>query len=619
MYQVSNAYIEAMHSSVQSHKITLYISQAEARSLEYPIRDDNLVSGSVEFSNQCSGQTDLTLGSVYIGTLNFTLHTNAFLNFFTRGSVVGLKVRAVFSMLIDEASNTWEDVPVGIYTISSALYTEQGIKCVAYDNMSKLDVPVGSDTVIGIPWQIATYICGKCDLELGQTAYDIQNYPNANEVLGLFPENGIKTYRDMMSYLAAAVGGFATAGRDGKILIKRYSAKENYVDVIDTDSRLTGSSFSDYATRYSGIVDTKGDEETLYGSRILGVVIDMGGNPFLYYGENSTRRVQHLAILNNVTRWQYTPFSSSMLGNPAYDLGDCLKFVGGLAGDESYCLINKISWKYKRTYSIAGYGSNPNFSKADTSNKAVNKLNSSSSASMVRYFRTENIGELYWNLNVEPSEDSHTVGFVDFTANDDTEVEFWAQIQLTDECWTGVHPGYIDITTTAYIDNEEVCKVVKRVNAAQLDDVNQHTDYETLLGSGIVGPNSHRLKVDVSISATDIMTTGFTCGIGEARMLLKGQGLLSEENWNGELILEEYVSTVSVGVNTELIQETTVTTSSTVPITAGFEDSGIGYSNFGITVPDSEDITEEFIITRPLDPKWPICGDGFIANNNTLL
>ena len=462
MYNVSYDYKVATHSTTQRHRIELKLSNPYvASSVPITLTDDHIEAGTLEVVNQCSDQKDLSPGAVYVGQMSVTIaNTTPYISPFLRGQWVGGLCELSFFLLVDEEAGVWEKIPMGFYEIASATWTDRGVKIVAYDFMSRFDKPIDTEIVFGIPWQIVTAICQACGVAYGQTAYDVQNYPNANEILGLYPESGISTYREMLSAVVQCVGGFATIGRDGKLYVRRFGDPQNAVDTFDTDQRIVGAKFSDYSTNYSHLVDGQNEDGLAYEwGDYSGATVNLNGNPFLMYGDEDTRNRQHLAILNEIKRWKYVPFTTSILCGAEYDLGDILRFVGGVAGSLSVGLVNKITWKYKKSYTLNGFGINPRL--ATLGKRGSGKGSSSSkNGSSQKYFKVTNLGDISWiTEGYEHASDEKTVGVIDFVSSGENIGEFWAQFQLYANTWTGAMDE-AHIRTRAYLDGEMVAEVI---------------------------------------------------------------------------------------------------------------------------------------------------------------
>ena len=620
MYNVSQAYRVASQLTSQRHKVELRLSNPlVAASVPITLTDDHIEAGTLEVVNQCSDQKDLTPGAVYIGQMSVTIaNTTPYISPLMRGQWVGGLIQLTFKLLVDEEQDIWESVPVGFFEISSATWTEKGVKVVAYDYMNKFDKALRHEMFVGIPWQIIDAICRDCGVGFGQSKYDVQYFPNANEILAIMPESGISTYREMLSAIVQCVGGFATIGRDGMLYIRRFGNVEQPTATFDADHRYDGAKFSDYVTKYTRLTDGQDEDGNIYEwGDSTGATISFGGNPFLTSDNEAVRNRQHMAILNEIKNWKYVPFTATVLCGVEYDLGDIINFVGGIAGITSVGIINKYVWKYKKGYTMSGFGANPKLA-SYSSGKGSGSGSGKSGGSLIRYFRVENLGELSWMADgIDHAEDEKLVGVIDFVSSGDNVTELWSQIQLHALTWTAALDS-AHIITRAYMDDELIAEVIDTLEAPRVvtDDI---PFYETILASDTVEARPHRLKVTVQIlDCWDGPTwTDFFIDVGGFRATLKGQGLTEESEWDGNFKFEDTVSGVNVEiVAPELTDEFKGFTMLT-PIPVSLSETGELGQRASISI---EGITEgDFAIIKSLDPKWPICGDGFIMNNNELL
>ena len=131
MYSVSESYRAKMLDKVQTHRLTGTID-----GINFTEAD---VIG-VSYKNQCT-QKNVLIGSVNIGVLKFTLLRDLL----NRGDYQKKKVVINDGLLLGYDENDepiWEDIPIGEFYISEALWTAAGIDITAYDVLSKLDKPV---------------------------------------------------------------------------------------------------------------------------------------------------------------------------------------------------------------------------------------------------------------------------------------------------------------------------------------------------------------------------------------------------------------------------------------------------------------------------------------------
>ena len=77
--------------------------------------------------------------------------------------------------------------------------------------------------------------------------------PNGSEMLSVYTENDIETYRDVLFYVGQVLGGFFCINREGKLELRKYG---NVPVMTVSDRQRFSSSFSDFITRYTAISST---------------------------------------------------------------------------------------------------------------------------------------------------------------------------------------------------------------------------------------------------------------------------------------------------------------------------------------------------------------------------
>lgn len=318
----------------------------------------------LEYFNQCSDGTSLRIGQVYIGELKATF-TREFSEHIPRGSWAGAVITVVSKMDVagmNAAAPVWESVPVGVFTVrrDGVSWTANGVEVTAYDNMAKLDRAAYATSRGGKPYAIANSRHTSYGYELGQTEAEIDALPNGTNKF-YWSTSGGKTMRDVFSWLGEVTATFVTAGRDGKIYFRPYG--RDVVDTLDPAHRWTGGRFGDYETRYSHVFVKNSANGVAYHAD-LGefddyLRYDLGENPLLQIDSEEATKFRLYPILNALQAIRYTPFSVSAIGNPAYDLGDVIRFTGGI-GDETrlYC-ITAFTWTLNQGWQMSGSGENP--------------------------------------------------------------------------------------------------------------------------------------------------------------------------------------------------------------------------------------------------------------------
>lgn len=266
MYSVSDAFITASKQPIQTHRVVGTIGSVS-------FDDSNIVQGTFNITNQCSDTSDVTLGSVYTGTLTATFH-GVNIN---RYAWINKVITPYFGMQL--ANLTWEEIPLGVFTVKEARHTANGVEVTAYDNMIKLDKKFKKSKFkdTGKMFEHISTICTACGIYLANTEAEIQTMPNGNTECGIVGtksnsslkkrSNDIETYRDLVYWIAQTMACFATMDRSGMLKFVRYQDENATVDTITEAHQLVGASFNDYVTRYTGIYVTNSvdDEELYYG------------------------------------------------------------------------------------------------------------------------------------------------------------------------------------------------------------------------------------------------------------------------------------------------------------------------------------------------------------------
>ena len=347
MYPVSNAYKEAMHARVQSFRVTGTVGDVS-------FTDENILEGSLSITNQCSGNENIEIGQVYIGELNCT-----FLNLsIGRNNWYGKDITIYFGQRL--ADKSYEDIPLGVFTVAEAEYTESGVVIKAYDHMALLDKSCSSLATGTIPYNLAKIICDNCRVRLETTEAEFARFPNGRVTLAVYENSDISTYRDALSWLAQTCCCFATASRTGGIILKCYGGSA--IDVIDDEHRFTGCSFSDFSTRYTGLSVVNIDKQTTSYYKVSpdnALTYNLGSNPYLQYAVSHSLSTMRQSVLNKLTEIDYVPFRATCIGNPAYDLGDVLIFSNGIADGTKQSVLTKYAWTYGKNYVMEGVGKNP--------------------------------------------------------------------------------------------------------------------------------------------------------------------------------------------------------------------------------------------------------------------
>ena len=279
--------------------------------------------------------------------------------------------------------------------------------------MILLDKTFSKEISAGKPWDWLKYVSKKCAINLSNTEIEVAQMPNGKRIVGINNTENIETYRDLVYYLSQVLGGFATIDRHGALRICQYGNTKIVVDTINSKQRFTGSSFSDYTTKFTGLSVVNIDEGTTSYYNTLpddGLTMNLGQNPFLQLGTKEERDGIRRNILKALSGFSYTPFTTTVLGCCAYDLGDVIRFSEGIAKNSFSCVM---FYDYGlRDFAFSGFGKNPALESAKSkSDKNISGLLNKTNAEVMSAKQLINISD------VVIGEDWKSLGTINFAVS----------------------------------------------------------------------------------------------------------------------------------------------------------------------------------------------------------
>lgn len=348
MYNVSNAYKSQMSGAVFKFDLEGRLTNTGA------FYADNILAGSLSITNQCSSGDKIIMGSVYAGELRATFVD-------TNDIVVGDTITVSESMWVDSLDR-YETVPLGAFKVAESVRTRSGIEVVAYDYMSKFNKKAELAQVYGTPFEWLRYCCSMCGVTMAQTQAEIEALPNGLASFECYMREDFEcTYRDVVSWLAQIIGGFATMDRQGQVKLVSYAMAQTPVYDVRAYSRYNDYSFSLHTTewdaiKYLYVAGGTEEEETVGTPTSEDTTFDFGYNPFLQNrADASTMLTNLLSVVESMT---YVPFKIKVASGAAFDLGDLLTQFGGHAPNPttSRYIVTCIDWKYNGGTTLSGAG-----------------------------------------------------------------------------------------------------------------------------------------------------------------------------------------------------------------------------------------------------------------------
>lgn len=359
MYPVSEAFLQAVQQNTRRYYWTGKITTTAGA--EYIFTQDDIVKGSGYITAQCCGNSEIELGSVYAAEMGISLFLDI-----DRYTLEDAKIELSYHLRL--ADGSYETVPMGIFEVSEANRTAHVLELKAYDYMLRFDRDFNGFETIATAYGMMELCSTACKVELAQSQAEIEALPNGSELLSIYPENDIETYRDVLYFTAQVLGGFFCINREGKLEFRQYGN----VPVMEIlQKHRFSSSFSDFVTRYTAVSSTNLRTQTAEYYALEtddGLTMNLGVNPLLQFGLEETREALCRNILSALSVVNYVPFDSDTIGNPALDLGDVLTFSGGQADGQQITCITSFTVKIGGRQSLKCVGKNPRLSQAKSKN-----------------------------------------------------------------------------------------------------------------------------------------------------------------------------------------------------------------------------------------------------------
>ena len=534
MYSVSEAYIEQMMKRGTRRRLSGTIGSVS-------FSGDDVVANSFSITARATEESDTKIGGVYLGQLDITF-VPSFLSKVARTAYKDSIVSVSVGLLVTEEGEEpdWVDVPVGVYTLQAPKISKQGVSVSGYDNMQKLDKKFSLDQVSGTPYSFLYYIATQCGVTLGQTQEEIEALPNGTEVLGIYEENDIETYRDFLYWIAQTCGCFACADRTGKIVLRKFGVP-NDVE-FDEDHRDADVVFSGYTTKWTGIsvVDMATQTTMYYGLPVDdGLTMNLGSNPLLQVGSALALERRRRAVLNAVAEIQYTPFYVNSARDPIYDLGDEINFTGGISGNSTGCVM-ALGFTLTN-YNFEGYGDDPALANARSkTDKDISGLIHSTTENEVTFHNFANVMAQTFG-----SEQEVTIASLAFTSAQTTTVKIMHEFlmdmvaDLASDCSYELR-YYLDNELLSYSPYEQI-KGIQGVSTGTTE-LSIARDFFYIVKD--VEPNQ-RHTWRVSIITHGITST--TIDVDHAHITLEGQRLYGETYFDGYIEISENISVIPYG------------------------------------------------------------------------
>ena len=416
MYPVSKEFLSAVQENTRNSYWTGRITTKAG--LVHEFGNGDIVKGSGYITGQCCGSTEIEIGTVYAAEMGLTLFSEI-----DRYTLEDAKIELFYHLRLGNGS--FEAVPMGIFEVSEANRTLHCLEIKAYDYMLRFERSFNGFETVGNAYAFLALCCKACNVELAHTQAEIEAMPNGAELLSVYTENDIETYRDLLYYVGQVLGGFFCINRTGKLELRKY---RNMPVMMVSDRQRFSSSFSDFITRYTAISSTNIKTQTAEYYALEtdgGLTMNLGVNPLLQFGLEETRKALLENILSDLSIIRYVPFDSDTIGNPALDLGDVLVFSGGHADETQLACVTGYQIKINGRHTLKCVGKNPRLAQA----KSKNDKNLSG---LLNQIEAGKIGiHTFTNASAYTVNDTDVkIISIEFAAAEETHVQFFAIVLM---------------------------------------------------------------------------------------------------------------------------------------------------------------------------------------------
>lgn len=420
LYPTSNEYKKAIKKNSRKFYWTGNIILKDETII--PFTNKDILKGSGYIHRSCSGSSELEIGTVYAGEFGISLFSNI-----DRYSLEDSKLELFYHQELE--NKKIESIPMGIFDVTEANRSKKILELKGYDYMLRFDKNFPVTDTFGTAFELLKLSCEKCKVELGMTEEEVKAFENGEEVLAIYQDHDIETYRDFIHYISSTLGAFAQVSRDGKLVLKKYA--ENISTEVKTRERFS-SSISDFKTRYTAINSTNAKTKIAEYYSLEnddGLTMNLGINPLMQLGLPEKRKRMCESLLTEICKIHHTPFDMVTIGDPSMDVGD--RIAISYAEEKIEGLITDIEYKINGKHRILGVGKNPYLSRAKSKNdkNIVGLLNQIESEKLVVHSYS-NYSAFHLSTTDTP------IIRIEFASNKETEAIFNASILLNIICDT---------------------------------------------------------------------------------------------------------------------------------------------------------------------------------------
>lgn len=516
MIDVSNDYIQMMRGRRLRNRIRIQIINGED---SYDLENKDIVRGSLSINWRSSNNRDFNLGTCYASEMSFSSFVSVI------PEIEGQSVTIILTGFYKVGEGE-QEIPLGVFRCSSPKVASMVTQYDCIDDMTAFDQKIES-RFTGTPFNVLSFICERCGVEIGVTAYQVSQMLNAEQTLTIDPER-VLTYRDALSYVSIILGGYCIIDRSGRLSVRQFHIVP---DMELLRHRRTSATFAGYKTIVNGVKCRFLAEQNYYPYEIIddtieGIVVDLGDIPII--SDTDRVKTQILTNIYNLLRGvEYYPCEIGMVSDPSIEAGDMITTKDRYGYDRNI-ILTSVTFAWRSESTILSEGGNPKDKAVSTAEKK-NKVEQDAIAKA-----SQVVTATYVNGNPITVDDDSLQEIVSlrFATNKDLTAVFGAEIPIYSD-----GDGYVEIS---YWDAGSEGDVVKA-------RVHEGYNLITLVNHLHYDPN--RIVLLQLKAQTEALTVGgsapeITIAQDSIRSYIFAQGLETEEPWDGIITISEDIGYV---------------------------------------------------------------------------
>ena len=346
MFPVSEAYKNAISQNERNVRIAGTITLKDNSVIQ--IDDEDILQGSLYFTEQCVSGEDIEIGNVYASEMGLTLTSPPENPYSLDGA------RIILDFGIETSEGVWEYVPLGYFYVTEIERKHTAVNLKALDGLILFDTDLTGVLTTGLPRAIIDSCCTKAGVVLATDTNTFNTFANALTAFSVPEDSKIETCRDLIMWVCQLTGTFARMNRMGQLEVIPI-AGGNSVKTISKPERFT-SDVSDFEVKVTKVAMKIGEAEYSQGAE--GMTMTLEENPLLINKEPAEINAALNELLDQVTLAEYVPYSLDFAGDPAIQAGDwvTLADTARLGGGDVTSLVTHTSWRYRGSHNLKGVG-----------------------------------------------------------------------------------------------------------------------------------------------------------------------------------------------------------------------------------------------------------------------